>query len=173
MKSIYITSVDPYSGKTAFSLVLGRLLKSRGYKIGYMKPLSFQPWRYGDKLADEDAAFVRDMLQLPNQPWDLSPIVMTAEYLIERLHMKDQTDLMEHIITASEKISEGKDVMIYEGGGSLREGYVVGLPTFDVARKLNSKVLAIVRYKDRRYLLDDILTAKSRIKDDLAGRHQW
>ena len=156
MKSIYITSVDPYSGKTAFSLVLGRLLKDRGFKIGYMKPLSFQPWRYGDKVADEDAAFVRDILQLPYQPWDLSPIVMTSEYLSECLQVKDQVGLMEEITTTAERISEGKDVMIYEGGGSLREGYVVNLPAVEVAKKLNSKVLAIVRYKDRRHLLDDI-----------------
>lgn len=169
MKSIYITSVDPYSGKTALCLVLGRILQGRGQKIGYMKPLSFQPWRFGDKLADEDAAFVRDALGLTDQPWDLSPIVMTAEYLHERLHATDQTDLMGIVLEKAEEASKGKDLMIYEGGGTLREGYVVGLQTINVAKKLNSKVLAIIRYKDRRHLLDDVLTAKYRIGEDLGG----
>jgi len=169
VKSIYITSVDPYSGKTALSLVLGRILQERGFKIGYMKPLSFQPWRFGDKLADEDAAFVRDALGLTTQPWDLSPIVVTAEFLQERLHASDDTDLLDVVLEKAKEASEGKDVMIYEGGGTLREGYVVGLPTIKVAKELNSKILAIIRYKDRRHLLDDVLTAKSRIGDDLGG----
>ena len=169
MKSIYITSVDPYSGKTALCLVLGRILQERERKIGYMKPLSFQPWRFGDKLADEDAAFVRDVLGLSAQPWDLSPIVMTADFLHERLHATNQADLMQIVLDKAKEASEGRDVMIYEGGGSLREGYVVGLPSITVAKELGSKILALVRYKDRRHLPDDVLTAQSRIGDNLGG----
>lgn len=169
MKSIYITSVDRYSGKTALSLVLGKLFQSQGLKVGYMKPISFQPWRVGDKIADEDAAFVKNVLGLRNQPWDLSPIVVTTEFLIERLQVEDQSDLLEQVIEKANLASEGKDVMIYEGGGSLREGYVVGLPTAIMARELKSRVLAIVRYKDKMHLIDDILAAKSRLGDELIG----
>ena len=61
MKSIYITSVGPHSGKTAIILALGKQLQSKNLKVGYFKPLSFQPWRIGDKLADEDAAFVKEI----------------------------------------------------------------------------------------------------------------
>ena len=169
MKSIYITSVDRYSGKTALSLVLGKVFQSKGLAVGYMKPLSFQPWRIGDRFADEDAAFVKEILGLENQLWDLSPIVVTTDFLSERLHMIDQTDLLNLVLEKSKMISTGKDIMIFEGGGSLREGYVVGLPTTVMAKKLNSQVLAIVRYKDKRYLIDDILAAKSRLGDHLMG----
>lgn len=169
MKSIYITSVDRYSGKTALSLVLGKVFQSKGLLVGYMKPLSFQPWRIGDRLADEDAAFVKEILGLENQVWDLSPIVVTTDFLSERLQMTDQTDLLNLVLEKSKLISAGKDIMIFEGGGSLREGYVVGLPTTVMANKLNSQVLAIVRYKDKTYLIDDILAAKSRLGDNLLG----
>lgn len=169
MKSIYITSVDGFSGKTAMSLVLGRILKDKGKNIGYMKPLSFQPWRIGDKVTDEDAAFVRDILGLDTQPWDLSPIVVTAEYLSEALQSPDQEGMLKTILDKVEEVAKGKDVMIYEGGGSLREGYVFGLPAELVADNLDSKVLALVRYKDRRHLLDDVLAAKSRLQDNLGG----
>ena len=169
MKSIYITSVDAFSGKTAMSLVLGRILKDKGKNIGYMKPLSFQPWRIGDKMTDEDAAFVRDILGLDTQPWDLSPIVVTAEYLSEALQSPDQEGMLKTILDKVEEVAKGKDVMIYEGGGSLREGYVFGLPAELVADNLDSKVLALVRYKDRRHLLDDVLAAKSRLQDNLGG----
>lgn len=169
MKSIYITSVDRYSGKTALSLVLGKLFQSKGMTVGYMKPISFQPWRIGDRLADEDAAFVKEILGLENQPWDLSPIIVTTDFLRERLHMVDQTDLLNLVLNKSRTISAGKDVMIYEGGGSLREGYVVGLPTTKMSKELDSQVLAIVRYKDKSHLIDDVLAAKSRLGDNLMG----
>jgi len=169
LKSIYITSVDKYSGKTALSLVLGKLLKNKDKKVGYMKPLSFQPWRIGDKIADEDAAFVREVLQLSTQPWDLSPVVVTAEFLKERLHSDDQEGLINLVKTKVAEAAEGLDVMIYEGGGSLREGYVVNMQTSKVAKELNSKALAIVRYKNKRHLVDDALAAKSRLGDLLLG----
>ncbi|MCB2179970.1 phosphotransacetylase family protein [bacterium] len=169
MKSIYITSVDKYSGKTALSLVIGKLLKAKDLKVGYLKPLSFQPWRIGDKIADEDAAFVREVLQLSTQPWDLSPIVITPEFLSERLQMEDQSDLLELVKEKDKAAAAGNDVMIYEGGGSLREGYVVDLQTHKMAQELNSKALAIVRYKDKRHLVDDALAAKSRLGNLLMG----
>ncbi len=123
----------------------------------------------GDRLADEDAAFVKEILGLENQVWDLSPIVVTTDFLSERLQMTDQTDLLNLVLEKLKLISAGKDIMIFEGGGSLREGYVVGLPTTVMANKLSSQVLAIVRYKDKTYLIDDILAAKSRLGDNLLG----
>jgi BioD-like phosphotransacetylase family protein len=161
--------VDAYSGKTAISLVIGLLLKSQGKQVGYMKPLSFQPWRIGDKICDEDAAFVREMLDLKEQPWDLSPVVLTTDLLSELLRSDDQSELMPKVLQKAKEISEGKDVMIYEGGGSLREGYVVGLPTPKMAKELGSKALAVIRYKDRRHLIDDVLTANHRLGAELGG----
>ncbi len=169
MNSIYITSVDNYSGKTALSLVLGKKLQAKNLKVGYMKPLSFQPWRIGDKIADEDAAFVKEVLGLTTQPWDLSPVIVTTEFLQERLLVSDHSDLLKLVLDKSDQASKDVDVMLYEGGGSLREGYVLGLPTTVVAKELDSSVLAIVRYRDRRHLLDDALTAKTRLGDQLKG----
>ena len=59
MNALYITSVEPYSGKTAVALALGRQLQSDNYEVGYLKPVSTQPWRTPQgKLADEDAVFI-------------------------------------------------------------------------------------------------------------------
>ena len=86
MKSLYITSVERYSGKTATCLALGKKLQSDGYKVGYLKPFSLQPWRVSGHVADEDAAFVIEALGLEAQPWELSPVVVTSEALRQRLH---------------------------------------------------------------------------------------
>ena len=47
MKSLYVTSVERYSGKTATCLALGIRLQADGYEVGYLKPVSYQPWRVG------------------------------------------------------------------------------------------------------------------------------
>ena len=39
MKSLYVTSVERYSGKTATCLALGKRFQADGYRVGYVKPL--------------------------------------------------------------------------------------------------------------------------------------
>ena len=158
MKSIYITSVDTFSGKTALTLVLGKYLKTKGHSLGYLKPLSFQPRWTGGKITDEDAAYAKEVLGLTAEPWDLSPVVVTTDFLLERLQIANSQDLIEKIKAKAKLLSEGVDVMLYEGGGSLREGYAIGLPTTVVAQELGSPALAVVKYRDKVHLLDDAIT---------------
>lgn len=169
MKSLYITSVEPYSGKTAACLALGKRLIADGYCVKYMKPFSLQPWRVAGKLADEDAAFAKEILGLPQEPWELSPVVVTSDLLRRYLSGQVKDDLMGAIKTACEEALVGCQVMLLEGGGSLREGYALGLPTPAVAAALNSTVLVILRYKDEVHLLDDALASKHRLGEAMCG----
>jgi BioD-like phosphotransacetylase family protein len=169
MKSLYITSVERYSGKTAVCLAIGKHLQKDGFKVGYLKPLSLQPWLTAGRIADEDAAFVKEILGLSAEPWELSPVVLTKELLREHLKSDGKTDRMEQVREAFRNAAEDQDVLLLEGGGSLREGYVVGLPTPQVALDLGSEVLAIIKYRDQVRLLDDTLTANTRLGKALSG----
>jgi len=169
MKSLYVTSVERYSGKTATCLALGKRFQADGYRVGYLKPLSLQPWRVADKLADEDAAFAREVLGLAAEPWELSPVVVTPDFLRAYLCGETETDLTERVKTACEAARASHDVLLLEGGGSLREGYAVGLPTPTVAANCGRNVLAIVRYRDEVRVLDDALTAQARLSEILRG----
>jgi hypothetical protein len=169
MKSLYITSVERYSGKTATCLALGLHFKAEGNRVGYLKPLSLQPWRTGDHIADEDAAFVKEMLGLSAQPWELSPVVLTSEFLRNHMIAAEPPNLLELVKQAAKKASEGADILFLEGGGSLREGYVVGLPTVQVAHELGSQVLVVIKYREEVRMLDDILASKARLGDAMCG----
>lgn len=169
MKSLYITSVENFSGKTATCLALGKQLQADGYQVGYLKPLSLQPWRIKGKIADEDAVFVHEVLGLSDLPYELSPVVVSKEFLKNHLQGKTDKDLMEKVKAVSQKAGEGKDILLLEGGGSLREGHAVNLPTPLVARSLSSHVLVIVKYHSEVGVLDDILSAKSRLEDLMIG----
>jgi len=169
MKPLYITSVERFSGKTATCLALGLHFKAEGLRVGYLKPLSLQPWRIGEHIADEDAAFVKDVLGLTAQPWELSPVVLSQEFLRARMVATEPADLMQVVKQAAQRSSEGTDLFLLEGGGSLREGYVVGLPTVQVAHELQSQVLVVIKYREEVRMLDDILASKARLGDAMCG----
>lgn len=169
MNSIYITSLERFSGKTAICLALGKRLKADGFSVGYLKPLSLQPWRVAGKIADEDASFVKEILELEVDPWDLSPVVITPEFLLQLLGDGDETQLMDRVKAAVQLTGQDKDVLLLEGGASLREGYAVNLPTPDVARELSSNVLVTVKYRSDIRVLDDTLSAKTRLGELLSG----
>ena len=169
MKSIYITGAERYSGKTATCLALGLRLQQDGFRVSYLKPLSLQPWRVGNMIADEDAAYVKQILNLSAEPWELSPIVITPEFLLEYLKDPERDDLMVKVIKAFQNLSQDQDVLILEGGGSLREGYVVGLPTVDVVHRLGSQALVIAKYREEVRMLDDVLSTQARLGDAFLG----
>ncbi|OGO12328.1 MAG: hypothetical protein A2Y53_08420 [Chloroflexi bacterium RBG_16_47_49] len=169
MKSLYITGAERYSGKTATCLALGARLQQDGFRIGYLKPLSLQPWRIGNKITDEDAAFVKQVLNLSAEPWELSPVVITPEFLRLRLTDPNPEDLMVKVMEAFQIVSRDKDVLILEGGGSLREGYVVGLPTVGVVNQLGSQALVIAKYREEVRMLDDVLSTQARLGESFCG----
>jgi uncharacterized protein len=171
MNALYITSLERYSGKTAVCLALGAHFKNAGRRVGYLKPLSLQPFRLGDRIVDEDAAFVRSTLDLTEEPWELSPVVVTPEILRKRLEtgMGDSEDLMNRVKSAYQSLVDRYDLILLEGGASLREGYVAGLPTVSVAETLSSCVLVVVKYRDDVRVLDDCLAARTRLENSFCG----
>jgi hypothetical protein len=169
MKSLYITSVERYSGKTATCLALGLHFKADGYKVGYLKPLSLQPWRVEGKTIDEDAAFVRDILELNVDPAELSPFVLSPEFLRDYLTNPVEVDRIQLVKAAFEKARQGQDILLLEGGASLREGYVLDLPTVNVAHALGTQVLVVAKYREEIRLLDDVVASKSRLGDAMCG----
>jgi BioD-like phosphotransacetylase family protein len=137
MKALYITSVEPYSGKTAVALALGCRLQSDGHKVGYLKPVSTQPWRTPEgKLADEDAVFIHTMLGLEGDPTEAASVIITPSTLRERLKDIDHPFVMDKIVNAAKQAGADKDVLLLEGGASLRDGYAMGLSNLHVAEVL-------------------------------------
>jgi len=170
MKSIYITSTEPYAGKSAVCLALGRNLQAKGLKIGYLKPMSTQPWRTPEgQLADEDAAFFCKMLGLEEHPTQLSPVVITQSILQRRLKGVGTEDLLEKIIQSANDIGSGKDVLILEGGASLREGYAMGINNLRIAQAVGAPVLVMIRYHRKMQIIDDTLAAQLRLGEQCLG----
>ncbi|MGD8604300.1 MAG: phosphotransacetylase family protein [Anaerolineales bacterium] len=170
MNALYITSVEPYSGKTAVALALGRQLQSDGHKVGYLKPVSTQPWRTPQgKLADEDAVFIHYMLGLEGDPAQAATVIITPTTLRERLKDLDRPFKMDQIVNAAKQASADKDVLLLEGGASLRDGYAMGLSNLHVSEVLGAPSLVIVSYRGEMRLIDDALAARFRLGERMIG----
>jgi BioD-like phosphotransacetylase family protein len=170
MKVLYVTSVEPYSGKTAVCLALGKQMQADGYKVGYLKPVSTQPWRSPEgKLADEDAFFVHSTLGLEGDPYEAACVIVTPETLRKRLKGVRENDLLQRITQAAEARLQGIDVLLLEGGASLREGYAMGLSNLRVAQHLAAPALVLVPFRSEMCLVDDALTAQFRLGEQLCG----
>ena len=170
MKALYITSTEAFSGKTAVCLALGRRLQREGYRVGYFKPLSTQPWGLTPGRAlDEDADFVRRTLGLAESSEDLVGVVLTPALAREMRCGCTERDLMSEVKAAYERIVPGKNIILVEGGGSLREGVSLGLGPTMVTEALDMPALVIIRYRNRVSHGDDCVAARLQLGERLLG----
>ncbi|MCQ3929271.1 MAG: hypothetical protein DPW16_02335 [Chloroflexi bacterium] len=169
MKALYITSVVTFSGKTALCLGLGLYMQSRGLKVGYMKPVSLQDYRIGNQIVDEDAEFVRRVLRLEMNANQLAPVILSDSLLDSVMDGTVHRDFWAEMNQTYEQAKQGKDIVLMEGGASMRDGSVVGLSTVEVVHHLNIPTLAVIRWRDLAHVLDDIAATKRRIEHLLYG----
>jgi BioD-like phosphotransacetylase family protein len=168
METLYITSTETFSGKSALCVGLARRLQKDGYRIGYMKPISTGT-RLAAGLGDEDAEFFKRTFGLPDSLEDMVPVAITTGTLEAILRGKEAAGFVARLQSAFEQVARGRDVVILEGGSNLREGYLIGLPTAQVGNLLHARDLVVVKYNDDLQILDDALTARVLLGESLIG----
>lgn len=168
MATLYITSTETFSGKSALCVGLAKRFERDGYRTGYMKPISSGA-RLATGLVDEDAEFFKQTFGLPDSLDDMVPIGIAPRTVEALLRGEEEIDFVGRLRSAYERIAEGRDIVLLEGGVNLREGYLIGLPTPQVAELLDARELVVVKYNEDLQILDDPLTAKARLGDSLIG----
>jgi BioD-like phosphotransacetylase family protein len=169
MKALYITAVVTYSGKTALAAGIGLKLQEAGHKVGYFKPVSTQPFFVNGKLVDEDAEFITRTLHLDTPLSEMSSVVVDDAMLDSILEGRSNREFLKDVEKSYAKLSVGKDVLIVEGGGSMREGTAINLSAANLVTELKMPTLGVVRYRDGLMLIDDILSLKTRLGDHVLG----
>jgi len=163
MKPVYVTAAVTFSGKTALALGIGLKLQAAGKKVGYFKPVSTQPFMVDGKLSDEDAEFVRRNLGLDDPVSDVAPVIVDDVLFDKLLKGTANRDFKAEVLAAFQRVSANKDVLVVEGGSSLREGYAVGLQPVLLANALNLPTVGVVRYRSGVMLVDDVMALIDRI----------
>ncbi len=165
MKPLYVSSFSTFSGKTAICLGLGLRMQASGLNVGYLKPVSTQPWHSKEgKVLDQDADFVRRTLGLEREAWELSPVVITDQLLEQAMKGEIEQDLMQNVLAACNEGCHAKDVILMEGGSNLREGTALGVRSVEVARAFDACVLMVIRWDTALNVVDAALNAQYRFK---------
>ena len=172
--ALLIGSSEPFSGKSAVVLGLGRQLLRLGVALSFGKPLATgcdeeqriqQP---GDPLLDPDVRFVGTTLALGESQ------------LIPSLHTIDADSAHGRLLAADlapgvgfealkQRLQQGADdLALLEAAGSLSEGQLYGLNLVQLARGLEAPVVLVHPWKDSRSV-DGLLEARSQLGDWLAG----
>jgi BioD-like phosphotransacetylase family protein len=147
---------------------IAKRLGRDGFRIGYMKPISTGA-RLAAGLVDEDAEFFKQTFDLPDSLEDMVPIGIAPRMVEAILKGEASDNFGAKLKLAYDRIAEGRDVVVLEGGCNLREGYLIGLPTAHVAEMLEACALVVVKFNDDLQVLDDALTARKRLGDRLLG----
>lgn len=167
MKTLYVTSAETYSGKSALCIGLGTRFQGDQLKTGYMKPVNVNcPLREGVPY-DEDVRFAKKIFAMPEPIELISPAALTPAKLEQQLR-GPETDYQPRFMEAFTKLAEGRDVMVMEGGRSYREGYLVGLPPKKVVDLVDARVLAVLKHDDT-LLYDRAMTAQNYFGQSMAG----
>ncbi len=166
MANLYVSSAESYSGKSALCIGLGIRFRKDGLKAGYMKPVNINS-RLHDAAGDEDVLFARQVFEMPEPLSVLSPVALTPALLSRQLR-GPEVEYEPLLMEAYNHISEGRDVVVLEGGRDWHEGYVAGLPATRVVELLDARVLMVLKY-DPTLLADRALEAQAHFGSALTG----
>lgn len=167
MITLYVGSTSGYSGKSLVSMGLGHKFKQDGLRVGFFKPMGILPIKIDDTLSDKDAWFIYRLFDLKDPLADICPVVVTQE-LIYKGYLKEVKGLLGRIVKSYQRISTDKDILVVGGSGSIYTGSVLGIPGFQVIKRLNAKVIIVVKYEGE-YIVDYIIQAKKDLKNRFLG----
>jgi len=168
MYPLYFISNEPFSGKSSMCVGIGKLLKEKDFKLGYMKPIGTLPIRVGGVTTDEDAQYITNILNVSDNLGDISPVVLTQQLTRDGLKtVKSSKDFLSNIKKAYEKIKKNKDIVIMEGARSIEDGYFLGIDSKKVCKDLSAKAILIVKFSSE--IVDKILYASDFLGDNFGG----
>ncbi len=128
MVTLYITSLEKGSGKTAICAGLGKHFLNQGKKVGYLRLIFTESDNNRVPVTDSGTEFLKQLFSL-DEPLDvLCPVLSSG------------TNLIINIKEAFMKVSSGKDIVLIEGSS---EQYQT---SHDIAQALNARVLIIESY---------------------------
>ncbi len=154
-KSILVSSVEEYSGKSSIIVALGKILQNEGYEVGYFKPFGVNTVKRDDVLVDEDACTTARNLGLDE---DVTAVVLDRPY-IEFIPYVDAVEVKRRVLEKYAELSRGRDVVFVEGSADYKTGRAIGIGDPAIAEMLDLRVLMVAKYRND-FVVDKLLNSK-------------
>ena len=164
MTNLQIAAYDP-CGKTALCAGIGKKLANSGKKVGYIKPIHVTA--QGSKDECLDAIFMNEALGLGENKDQLCPLHISQEELWRNLS-EDALSFSNKIKAACEKAASGKDILVIESPGAIKNDQVATLACYTLAEAINARVILLICYCSD-YREAEILQVAQKLADKLVG----
>ena len=171
--TLLIGSCEPFSGKSAVVLGLGRQLLKRGVDLRFGKPLATNVESSTDHrdlpLIDPDVRFVGATLGLPDGSLIPSLDVLEPNVAQQRL-LDANLDPGEGLNQLRQQLAAAPpgSLCLLEAAGSLQEGLLYGLSLPQLVSSLDASVLLVHPWSDSRSV-DPLIAAQQKLGDRLLG----
>jgi BioD-like phosphotransacetylase family protein len=144
LKSIYVAASSQHVGKTTSTLGLVSAFISRGYRVGYCKPVGQQALKIEGNDVDKDTVLFADLIDFAINPSVHSPVILGSGATTAYLDNPEGFDYATKVIEASASLEKDNDLVIYEGTGHPGVGSVVGLSNARIASMVKAGVVFVV-----------------------------
>lgn len=136
MKKIIVGSIRENAGKTSF--IVG-LAKAAGKKFGYIKPFGDKLIYRKKRLWDYDAALITNIFGLQQSSEEMTIGFEHAKLI----YMYDEAGTKAKLDEMIKNLEGSVDLLIIEGGKSMRWGASVRLDTLTVAKYTGAKLILL------------------------------
>ncbi|MFX1417232.1 MAG: phosphotransacetylase family protein [Promethearchaeota archaeon] len=152
-----VISGETLTGKTMVALAIAAKLRSDGHSVAYFKPIGQKSFDHVDESQDidEDAAVMREVLELDIDLDDICPIVRKKSSYDEFIQIGHDA-LVKRIKSSYAKVAEGQDFVLVEGTKAPWHLLHVGLSTPQIAKLLDASVICLFNFKEVT-AIDDVL----------------
>ena len=141
-QKIFIAATGRNVGKTSISLGLINSLLKKGYKVGYIKPISQRYSIIEENKIPEDVLLMNKNFALQGNLRDMGPFIVEKEQTANYITGKIKSP-RNRILKAFKKIEKKSDIVVIEGTGHGGVGSVFNLSNAQIAKLLNAPVLII------------------------------
>ncbi|MBK7652769.1 MAG: AAA family ATPase [Flammeovirgaceae bacterium] len=142
--AIYLTTTEPYSGKSIIALGLMNLLVSKTEKVAYFKPIISSEGSEKDGHLETIAAYFK-----LNTAYE-EMFVFTRSEVIKHINAGNESYIIDKIIDQFKNLQERYDFVVIEGTDFMGGGTNVGFDgNISIAKNLGIPTAIIVKGEDK------------------------
>ncbi len=167
MITLYVTSIGRHAGKDMVAIGLMDRMRRDGLEVTYFKPMGHSPMKLGNAIVDKGARNICELFELKDPIELICPVVVTQDMIMDNYRGKVE-GLQKKILSAFEKVSEQKDLVVVGCDDNFSEGSAFGLSGLRLMGLLNTNALFVEKY-ECRYCVDFLLELKNVVGRPMMG----
>lgn len=165
MSSLYISSIDRWSGKTTIALAIADSIKRKGKSVAPLKPFSIIEPK-PEKTVDESILAICDHVKVSEDFSKLCPILLKSQlWYTDYVQKYTRDDIINRIVESHKYLTGKYETVLVIGYKSIFHKILGKITELEIAKILNSKLLLVVK-PNHEDVLGDVISAYEYAKNN-------